>query len=409
MGEPKYTVYIRVPIPRGDFVDPPPVDWDAAKDEALWQILSGATQKEIDWNDIANRFDVTVDFLLQQVAYLTERHASQVRAQVRKATAAAKGSAAPSPVPTSDALPTPQQRAASGLSISRSASRDSTLPRGDGTPTLRPAASRNPSENTTVLRDGSSSSPRPDNKPVSLKTTLESTTRRRLSSLPITSSPAKSPERLPESTKEEPLSPGPADSSSGESSDEESVPAQSRIIRRPPRFQQQQQQVQETDPSYNADDDDDDESEPAFQRYTDQTSASDLASTVTGDNKGVAKRSTKQSNKEAVHHSQTSDSSAGSPALARGSNNRQEQANAGVSPLRRTDHPARSPQGKVKVASQDGSDGTPSMGSSFSDLEDASVTQSALEEALASHMRGAGSRFSISQAFRSRYTPGSNN
>lgn len=25
MGEPKYTVYIRVPIPRGDFVDPPPV------------------------------------------------------------------------------------------------------------------------------------------------------------------------------------------------------------------------------------------------------------------------------------------------------------------------------------------------------------------------------------------------
>ena len=40
---------------------------------------------------------------------------------------------------------------------------------------------------------------------------------------------------------------------------------------------------------------------------------------------------------------------------------------------------------------------------------DASVTQSALEEALASHMnRGAGSRFSISQAFRSRYTPSSN-
>lgn len=127
--------------------------------------------------------------------------------------------------------------------------------------------------------------------------------------------------------------------------------------------------MQETDPSYNADDDDDDESEPAFQRYMDQTSASDLASTVTGDNKGVAKRNTKQSNKETVHHSQTSDSSAGSPALARGSNNRQEQPNAGVSPLRRTDHPARSPQGKGKVASQDGSDGTPSMGSSFSDLE----------------------------------------
>ena len=64
------------------------------------------------------------------------------------------------------------------------------------------------------------------------------------------------------------------------------------------------------------------------------------------------------------------------------------------------------------------------MGSSFSDLEgkfphliirvdvanycivDTSVTQSALEEALASHINnGASSRFSISQAFRSRYNP----
>ncbi|RBQ70849.1 hypothetical protein VDGD_21498 [Verticillium dahliae] len=46
------------------------------------------------------------------------------------------------------------------------------------------------------------------------------------------------------------------------------------------------------------------------------------------------------------------------------------------------------------------------MGSSFSDLDDASVTQSALEEALASKMQdGAiGSRFSISQAFKSRYS-----
>lgn len=69
-----------------------------------------------------------------------------------------------------------------------------------------------------------------------------------------------------------------------------------------------------------------------------------------------------------------------------------------------------------------GSDGTPSMGSSFSDLDgtlflsrsalktneiDASVTQSALEEALASNMQAGGgmaSRMSsISQALRSKY------
>jgi len=56
---------------------------------------------------------------------------------------------------------------------------------------------------------------------------------------------------------------------------------------------------------------------------------------------------------------------------------------------------------------------SPSMGSSFSDLDDASVTQSALEEALMSNMgnttttipgAGMASRVSgISQALRSRY------
>lgn len=46
------------------------------------------------------------------------------------------------------------------------------------------------------------------------------------------------------------------------------------------------------------------------------------------------------------------------------------------------------------------------MGSSFSDLDDASVTQSALEEALAGEMQhgGVASKMStISQALRSRY------
>jgi hypothetical protein len=83
---------------------------------------------------------------------------------------------------------------------------------------------------------------------------------------------------------------------------------------------------------------------------------------------------------------------------------------------------------KGKGYSRD-SDGTPSMGSSFSDLDgeslllclycpsvlsviDASVTQSALEEALASRIQdgGIGSRMStISNVFRSRYLPKSNN
>ena len=42
-------------------------------------------------------------------------------------------------------------------------------------------------------------------------------------------------------------------------------------------------------------------------------------------------------------------------------------------------------------ARKEGSEGSPSIGSSFSDLEDVSVTQSALEEALLSNMQNAGS------------------
>jgi hypothetical protein len=73
-----------------------------------------------------------------------------------------------------------------------------------------------------------------------------------------------------------------------------------------------------------------------------------------------------------------------------------ELAAAGMSPLRRPG------------SGREGSDGSPSMGSSFSDLEDASVTQSALEEALISNMQhgrngSVASRMStISQALRSR-------
>lgn len=73
-----------------------------------------------------------------------------------------------------------------------------------------------------------------------------------------------------------------------------------------------------------------------------------------------------------------------------------ELAAAGLSPLRRPG------------SAREGSDGSPSMGSSFSDLDDASVTQSALEEALMSNMQdgrsaGVASRMStISQALRSR-------
>ncbi|KAI8313685.1 Autophagy-related protein 29 [Colletotrichum sp. SAR11_59] len=405
---PSGTLFVRLPILRGEFTDPPPVTWDSTKDDVLWNILSGAAKTEIDWNELAAHFDVTVDFLLQQVAYLTERHTAQLRAQVRKATAAAKGSAAPSPIPGAE--PHSHQRTISALSIRR----DSPLPRNDAstpatpiTTSLRPNLSRNGSagtitrnlgggggEGTSTARPGATTKPSTTSRP----SNDGQQQRRRLSSLPIQSTP-----RSPE-----PASP-PDESSSPASSDDESSPAQSRIIRRPPRFQQQR------DGGVNLDDEDEDDAEPAFLQYKPQSasnasSAQDMGSTLRGDPRN-ARRTPK--GKERIHHSETSDSSTSSPALisrsSATSDHRRPAAGGGgpLSPRRAAELSGKSPSSKGKGYSRDGSDGTPSMGSSFSDLDDASVTQSALEEALASKMQdGAiGSRFSISQAFRSRYMP----
>ena len=58
---------------------------------------------------------------------------------------------------------------------------------------------------------------------------------------------------------------------------------------------------------------------------------------------------------------------------------------------------------RQRLRAKEGSEGTPSMGSSFSDLDDASVTQSALEEALANEMQHGSVASRMSQALRSRY------
>ncbi|KAI0012080.1 hypothetical protein F4779DRAFT_570459 [Xylariaceae sp. FL0662B] len=405
-SEPTYTVFVRLPFPRGDFVDPPPANWDSSKDEALWSIISKLSKTEIDWNEIANKFEVTVDFLLQQVAWLTERHASQVRAQMRKATAAAKGSPAPSPQLGAEGLLTAesmrrtgsgggQNRAPSALSIRK----DSPLPRNDGslpgTPlrsTPRPTTTRTSSSNTAVVTTrnlgGSGKAPaRP----------TADTHRRRISSLPIaTSADDEDPD---------PPSPEPAESSS-ESSSSSSSPAQSRIIRRPPRFQSKDAESSFAD---------DEDVEPAFLPYRPQTTGStsgqhDLSATLRGDPRDYANRHSKSSSREQIHQSLTSDSSTSSAAIVPRVSSNKSGPGGPLSPRRAMELAGRSPGGKGKGYSRD-SDGTPSMGSSFSDLDDASVTQSALEEALASKLQDGGTiglgslGGTISNAFRSRYLP----
>jgi hypothetical protein len=231
----------------------------------------------------------------------------------------------------------------------------------------RPIVSRNASTNTAVLRDvAGPTSPRPG-KATPVARVSDQSGRKRLSSLPLTSTAKQSPP--PPADVDGTQSPGPAESSSTTTTDDESSPAQSRIIRRPPRFQQAD------GANADDDDDDDDESEPAFQPYKapvsqTQTSAQDLSSTLRGERQSVPRRSSKAASKEPIHHSQTSDSDASSPGMKhRGSKQRDPRAPGPLSPRRQTELAGRSPSTKSKGQSQDGSDGTPSMGSSFSDLD----------------------------------------
>lgn len=434
-SEPTYTVFIRLPFPRGDFIDPPPVNWDAAKDEALWNILSGVSKGEIDWDAIAIEFDVTVDFLLQQVTYLTERHAAQVRAQMRKLTAA-KGSAAPSPVPPSDstaAMAAEMRRTGSGggfllgharapssLSIRRDAqaSRNETLSvTGSSTVAtgksffVKPPPSRT-SQAAVAGTAGTGSAVQRRTGANTPRQTLDQP-RRRLSSLGMPTTPTVAAMRTARHLQEDEdtESPGPADSSS-ESSSESSSPAQSRIIRRPPRFSAPSGGGKTGDGQESPDEED---VEPAFLPQEARSEQySDPGATLRGEPSGGRRPPRGQSTKDrigSITQSNTSDSSTGSAAVVNRSPAGDDRFyRTPISPRRTAELSGRAgSSAKGKGYSRDGSDGgTPSMGSSFSDLDDASVTQSALEEALASNMQDGtiGSRMStIGQAFRSRYLP----
>jgi hypothetical protein len=104
----QYTVIIRLPFPRGDFVDPPQVDWDASKDKKLWKLIarnpksagiagsSSSSGTEIDWPARAAEFGVDTPFLLQQAAWLYERHFKAVKEQMTRIRASSNTA---SPVP----------------------------------------------------------------------------------------------------------------------------------------------------------------------------------------------------------------------------------------------------------------------------------------------------------------------
>lgn len=341
-----------------------------------------------------------MNYILLLATFLTQQHTSQLRAQMLRV-AATKASSAPSPVPpgSSDSSGAAAAPGASAEGAGRAASaaggrvpsalsirRDSPLPRNEGsvpaTPMktsapLRPQVSRNSSANNAVMSN---------RQQASLKgARFSDSQRRRISSLPITATAPSAPQEpylaAEEAAEEVPLSPGPAEGSEPESSASSDGPVESRIIRRPPRFRSQ-------DGGGSSADGDEEEAEPAFlpsQSTTRQAGGSsqeskDLSATLRGDQPDVTTRRDAEAKgkgkKAAAPMSQMSDSSNSSAAPVPQRPVAGEGPRLGPGPLspRRTAELAgRSPAGKGKGISREGSEGTPSMGSSFSDLDGMSV------------------------------------
>lgn len=375
----------------------------------------------------ASHFSVPHAFLLQQAAWLYERHLSHVRAQMRKmAPATASSTASPPQVAVSGSVAMKRRgsagsRAPSAMSLR---ARDSPLPRTaegsiPGTPRA-PVLSRNPStatvtqsrqvqERAAVERSGGAPSPRqppqrsfrssfppPAAKKQETPPGSTDTTQRKLSNItavPTTASPADSLPASPESS----------ESSSSSSDDAAAGPPgirRSQIFRRGPHFKAKKTPLDTVTDYSQQDEDEDDEDEeylPFAAAAADKVPSSKTSgkqrqeagskgdegrenSSPKGVVRGVqASRGTKgkapQVDANMQITSPTESSSSVSSAPQRGNNNRSPNANTQralgqLSPRHRAELARLSPRRTKTGESQgQGSEGTPSMGSSFSDLD----------------------------------------
>ncbi|KAL2850730.1 hypothetical protein BJY01DRAFT_245284 [Aspergillus pseudoustus] len=411
VGNTKFTVLIRLPFPRGDFVDPPPAEWNAAKDQALWDILSRPSKgNDIDWKALAESFDVTLQFLLQQAAWLYHRQLSQVRAQMLRVGTTHSNTASPAPgsIYASTALgqPTKVGQSSGIRAPSRLASQSKE------TPTLRAPMPRRTSSGNTVQQI---KGPRVASQPVT--PTLETKEPRWESHDPR---PSTSRRQQPPAVTAVPSSPTLQEeglvSSSSESNSDDEIDAAARRrgfgFKRFGRFSTHRPSLREDE-----DDEDDDES-PAFLPLSrGQVSASrgasghDLSATLRMEQEGIpAPQRRVTEPPQILRKSVTAESSESSVSFGvpvSHSHTQQRRQMNQASPRRAAELAHMSPR-RSTTSGRDISDGTPSMGSSFSDLDDASVTESMLQDALLSNMQhgGMASRMStISQALRSRYLP----
>ncbi|KAK7537183.1 uncharacterized protein J3D65DRAFT_370564 [Phyllosticta citribraziliensis] len=510
-----YTVLIRLPFARRDFVDPAQVDWDQTKDQALWKIISRpkeGARDDIDWQDLASRFGCSSAFLLQQAAWLYERHLNHVRAQMRKVGSGASGGGSASGTGTAPGS-VPMKRGGSGggnaaprtTSALSMRSRDSPVPPvariSTGVPSTGGQLSRTPST-TTITQSRGPPTPASPRQPVRSSFRSSFPPPRRASPTLETTAEASRPHSRTLSPTSPILSESESESSSSDDDNDNPI-RRSQLFKRPPRFMTRQNKptlarLDDIDVEYDdaagygarPDEEDEEEEDGGFlpfahtsRRKKNQNQQYQLSSAAKEqqlepartrhhhDRKGNPSTQTTEADARrggrplsevaAGKQPMRLDSSATSAStndprtddeavkLSRpgtgtttgngsrsgsGSNHRLQRRSTQPSPfsppesrashrhgtgalspgsghhrteLARLGSPrVGSASGSKRGGEGGGSEGAPSMGSSFSDLDDASVTQSALEEQLLSHMQHAGglSKMStISQALRSRY------
>lgn len=71
----RFVVYLRFPFARNGFHDPESCEWSEKKAQELREYLSSRTLKreDMDWEYLANRFQVSEPFILQQAIWLYEK------------------------------------------------------------------------------------------------------------------------------------------------------------------------------------------------------------------------------------------------------------------------------------------------------------------------------------------------
>ncbi|KAL5427875.1 hypothetical protein PMIN04_001079 [Paraphaeosphaeria minitans] len=417
-----FTALIRLPFERGDFVDPQQATWDATKDHELWRIVSkSAKTKDLDCR--ATEFKVPPTFLLQQAAWLYERHLDHVRAQMKKvggqtapalsSTDSTQGRASAATNRPGSGLAGVASRPASVLTVRQ---KDDQVAGEDAStsvpPGPKPSLSRTPSTNTITqskafgphasVRNSSSRPRQKEDRP-------------RTSHLGAGQAMSQEPARA--SGNSSPTDPASSSSSSSLSiSGRDNLITRSQLFKRPPRFQRAQPPKELL--TYDEDMDElDDRSRDAsaeypFARPSGQARATGTTRDGTRDNPAPVGREERVSSRRRNDRLTNTDRNSAPPAPG------PETSSSVTSSVSETTNPdARGPEpssrnhrtgmaqlspGRLGTRSRkEGSEGTPSMGSSFSDIDDTSISQSALEEALLSNIQHG--RMSTLSQLRSRY------